>query len=112
MLRSFEYAAAYALRHGPLRAEDVAVALPWARLWARWTSATFLRGYLDAAGNAPFVPEDPAELGPFLDFYILDKTIYELRYELNNRPDWIDIPLKSILGRAEAEAARAASATR
>ena len=112
MLRSFEYAAAYALRHGPLRAEDVPVALPWARLWARWTSATFLRGYLDAAGSAPFIPEDPAELGPFLDFYILDKTIYELRYELNNRPDWIDIPLRSILGRAEAEAARAASAAR
>jgi maltose alpha-D-glucosyltransferase/alpha-amylase len=112
MLRSFEYAAAYALRHGPMRSEDVPVLLPWARLWARWTAATFLRGYLDAAGNAPFITEDPAELGPLLDFYILDKTVYELRYELNNRPDWIDIPLLSILRRAEIEAARAAAPSR
>ncbi len=112
MIRSFEYAAAYALRNGPIRSEDVPVVLPWARLWARWTSATFLRGYLEAAGNAAFLPSDPAELGALLDFYILDKTIYELRYELNNRPDWVGIPLESILRRAEVDAARLAGTTK
>ena len=41
-----------------------------------------------------------------LDFYLLDKTIYELRYELNNRPDWVGIPLEGIRRRLDAEAER------
>ncbi|MBA3553309.1 MAG: maltose alpha-D-glucosyltransferase [Gemmatimonadales bacterium] len=112
MIRSFEYASAYALRKGPMRSEDVPVLLPWARLWTRWTSTTFLRGYLQAAGDAPFLPKDPVELGQLLEFYLLDKTIYELRYELNNRPDWLDIPLEGILHRADAEAPRPAGTAR
>jgi maltose alpha-D-glucosyltransferase/alpha-amylase len=45
-----------------------------------------------------------------LDFYLLDKSIYELRYELNNRPDWVDIPLEGIRGRVHGEAERPAGA--
>ena len=51
MIRSFEYAAAYAVRHGPMRTEDMPALLPWARLWRRWASASFLRGYFDAVGR-------------------------------------------------------------
>ena len=57
MIRSFEYAAAYAVRHGPMRTEDVPALLPWARLWQRWASASFLRGYFDAAGDAAYLPK-------------------------------------------------------
>jgi maltose alpha-D-glucosyltransferase/alpha-amylase len=106
MVRSFEYAVAYALRHGPMRAEDVRPLQPWARVWANWTSAAFLRGYLSAAAERLSLPRDPAELSALLDFYLLDKTVYELRYELNNRPEWIGIPLEAILRRVEADAAR------
>ena len=52
------------------------------------------------------MPNEPAALSGFLDAYILDKAFYELQYELNNRPDWVAIPLEgilSILGRGATE---------
>jgi maltose alpha-D-glucosyltransferase/alpha-amylase len=107
MIRSFEYAAAFALRHGPRRTEDVPALQPWARLWIRWASASFLRGYLELAGEAPYLPHEPGGLATMLEFYIIDKTVYELRYELNNRPTWVDIPLMALLRRIETEVARA-----
>jgi maltose alpha-D-glucosyltransferase/alpha-amylase len=112
MIRSFEYAAAYALRHGPRRAEDVPALQPWARLWSRWASAAFLNGYLVTSGDAPYLPRDPAELGAMLEFYILDKAVYELRYELNNRPEWVGIPLDGVLRRVEPDPARAPAPVR
>ncbi|MGH7508138.1 MAG: maltose alpha-D-glucosyltransferase [Gemmatimonadales bacterium] len=113
MVRSFDYAATYALRQGPTRTEDTAALQPWARMWQRWASATFLQGYLQTAGEAPFLPRSQDEFHAMLDFYLLDKAVYELRYELNNRPDWVGIPLAGILERFEAEpAARPSGATR
>jgi maltose alpha-D-glucosyltransferase / alpha-amylase len=106
MIRSFEYAAAYAVRQGPMRQEDVPALLPWARLWQRWASASFVRGYFDAAGDAPYLPKGQDAFAAMLDFYLLDKSIYELRYELNNRPDWVGIPLEGIRRRLDAEAER------
>jgi maltose alpha-D-glucosyltransferase/alpha-amylase len=106
MIRSFEYAAAYAVWHGPTRTEDVASLLPWARLWRRWASASFLRGYFGTAGDAAYLPKGQEPFAAMLDFYLLDKTIYELRYELNNRPDWVGIPLEGIRRRLIAEPER------
>jgi len=106
MIRSFEYVAAYAVRHGPMRTEDVPALLPWAGLWRRWASASFLRGYFDAAGDAPYLPKGQDSFAAMLDFYLLDKAIYELRYELNNRPDWVGIPLEGIRRRLDAETER------
>jgi maltose alpha-D-glucosyltransferase/alpha-amylase len=110
MIRSFEYAAAYGLRHGPRRAEDVPALQPWARLWVGWASAAFLGGYLQLAGDAEYLPRDAGELGMMLEFYLLDKTVYELRYELNNRPSWVSIPLEALLRRVEHEAGRVVAA--
>ncbi len=110
MIRSFEYVAAYAVRHGPMRTEDVPALLPWAGLWRRWASANFLSGYLDAVGDAWYLPKGQDSFTAMLDFYLLDKTIYELRYELNNRPDWVGIPLEGIRRRLDAEADRPAGA--
>ncbi|MBA3894181.1 MAG: maltose alpha-D-glucosyltransferase [Gemmatimonadales bacterium] len=101
MIRSFEYAAAYSVRHGPMRNEDVPALLPWSRLWQRWASASFLRGYFDAVGDAPYLPRGHDAFAAMLDFYLLDKSIYELRYELNNRPDWVGIPIEGIRRRIE-----------
>jgi maltose alpha-D-glucosyltransferase/alpha-amylase len=96
MIRSFEYAAAFAVRNGPVRSEDVPALLPWARLWQRWASASFLRGYFEHSGDAPYLPRGADAFAAMLDFYLLDKAIYELRYELNNRPDWVIIPLRGL----------------
>jgi maltose alpha-D-glucosyltransferase / alpha-amylase len=48
-------------------------------------------------GNGAFVPQTRAELRTLLEAYLLEKAIYELGYELNNRPDWVMIPMQSIL---------------
>ncbi|HWK10309.1 MAG TPA: maltose alpha-D-glucosyltransferase [Vicinamibacterales bacterium] len=98
MLRSFSYAAYAAMfaRAGNRRA-DVERLEPWARVWQLWTSASFLRGYFEAAGDAPFLPTDPVQRASLLDLFLLDKALYELHYELNSRPEWVRIPLTGIL---------------
>ena len=55
MIRSFEYAAAYAVRQGPVRTEDIPALLPWASFWQRWASASFLRGYFEASADADYL---------------------------------------------------------
>lgn len=100
MLRSFHYAPyAALLGQAPgasFSSEDMRVLEPWARFWQRWVSAIFLRNYLDTAGRAPFIPSSRAELQALLDAYLLDKALYELAYELNNRPTWVRIPLEGV----------------
>ena len=52
--------------------------------------------YTATAGAAPFSPQSPAELELQLTTMLLEKALYELRYELNSRPDWVGIPLAGI----------------
>jgi maltose alpha-D-glucosyltransferase/alpha-amylase len=59
-------------------------------------SATFLRTYLEVSGDAIFIPVGREELALLLDVHLLDKAVYELGYELNNRPSWVRIPLDGI----------------
>jgi maltose alpha-D-glucosyltransferase / alpha-amylase len=97
MLRSFSYAAYAALfAHSGGRAEELARLEPWAAAWQRWTGAAFLSGYLSTAGAAPFVPADSVQAAALLQLFVLDKALYELNYELNNRPDWARIPLRGL----------------
>jgi maltose alpha-D-glucosyltransferase/alpha-amylase len=97
MLRSLQYATFAALRDGRHRAEDMPVLQVWARAWAQWTSASFLGGYLDRAANTRILPPSDAELEMLIHFFLVEKVIYEIDYELNNRPDWVDIPLRGLI---------------
>lgn len=94
MIYSFFYAANAALRelpHGhPLRAHPE-TGVAWARYWSLWVGTTFLRAYLKTAGGAAFIPANEPALKIMLDVELLRKAIYELGYELNNRPDWLKI---------------------
>ncbi|HEV2171389.1 MAG TPA: putative maltokinase, partial [Candidatus Binatus sp.] len=100
MLRSFGYASFSELTHqvqiGALGKNDYASIEPWARFWERWACWSFLRGYLETSKDAAFLPKDREELRVLLDAFILDKAVYELGYELDNRPDWVFIPLYGI----------------
>jgi len=96
MLRSFHYATVSALHHGPVRADDRPVLEPWAHVWHRWVSAAFLGAYLEKAAGSEFIPPRDEQREVLLDFCMLDKCIYELGYELNNRPDWLGIPLRGL----------------
>jgi maltose alpha-D-glucosyltransferase/alpha-amylase len=97
MLRSFNYAALSKLRNNSVRPEDAAQLKPWARFWDFWVSVSFLQGYLQATANASFMPKSRDELNLMLGVYMLEKAIYELAYELNNRPAWVDVPIAGIL---------------
>ncbi|GJL63631.1 MAG: trehalose synthase [Nitrospirales bacterium] len=98
MLRSFHYAAYSSLvgQVAGVRPEDFAALEPWARFWQCWISATFLNAYLSVTEEANFLPQNTDDLFVLLDAYIIQKAIYELGYELNNRPDWVGIPLDGI----------------
>jgi maltose alpha-D-glucosyltransferase/alpha-amylase len=98
MLRSYSYAAYAALfAHTIDRPADFDRLEPWARLWEAWNSAVFLQGYLAIARRASFVPGTSAALEILLRAFLIDKALYELRYELNSRPGWLDVPLWGIL---------------
>ena len=96
MLRSFHYASQAALRSDQMKPELLARLQPWARFWVDCVSVSFLRSYLSTAGPASFVPQAPADLEMQLTTMLLEKALYELRYELNSRPDWVRIPLRGI----------------
>jgi maltose alpha-D-glucosyltransferase/alpha-amylase len=99
MLRSFNYARWTALR-GAAHTEDDAVRLaPLAAAWEEETRRTFLRAYEETAAAARLYPSFAA-VRPLLALFELEKAFYELRYELNNRPAWVQIPLAGILALA------------
>jgi len=100
MVRSYHYAVHTALGRaveemgGP--AESSLLTL-WADFWYLWVAAAFLRSYLHAARGASFLPSSRQDLSTLLDLFLLEKAVYELRYEANNRPDWVHIPARGIL---------------
>ncbi len=100
MLRSFHYAGHVGVRRlveqGAASPEDaegeLAAAADW---WGTWAGVAFLRGYLATMPDG-VLPHTDAEVARLLDAYLLEKTLYELTYELNNRPDWVTIPLRGV----------------
>ncbi len=103
MLRSFDYAAEAALRSDRVRPEDAVRLEPWAAAWAQWVSAAALASWREAADDARFVPHEEDVFGILLDFHLLEKCVYEVRYELDNRPDWLAIPLRGLLDLLDVE---------
>jgi len=97
MLRSFSYAGQAALRSDQIAPERLPGLEEWARFWVDCVSAAYLKSYLATAGSASFVPQAKEDLELQLTTMLLEKALYELRYELNLRPDWVRIPLRGIL---------------
>jgi trehalose synthase-fused probable maltokinase len=98
MVRSFQYVP-FALCKGAGLPPS-----PWCPFWSNWACVAFLKGYLSTATGSELWPQTNGDLGLLLDAYVAEKALYELRYELNNRPDWVDIPLhglEAILKRRE-----------
>ncbi|TVP72982.1 MAG: maltose alpha-D-glucosyltransferase [Nitriliruptor sp.] len=112
MLRSLQYATASTLRDEVDRGlvtpdhPNHDLLTVWLDRWLTWVSAAFLDGYLDVAAEQPFVPDDPDHLRLLLDAFLLEKAVYELGYEMNNRPAWVGIPLAGIAQVLDREATR------
>ena len=94
MLRSFAYAAATVEQEGAPPADRAAP-----------LRASFLRGYQRAA--ASLLP-DSAAAAALLDAMELEKLLYELRYEVGHRPDWVRIPARDLLAAAQVSVTREA----
>ncbi|MFZ1974361.1 MAG: putative maltokinase [Candidatus Acidiferrales bacterium] len=101
MLRSFHYAAFASVftTMGNAEAHDETTRqrLSVAQTWFSWVAAHFTHAYLSEVGSASFIPENEEQLVNLLRLHLLEKAVYELSYELNNRPDWVRIPLAGIL---------------
>ena len=98
MLRSFHYAAYGGLFEREAYVQGQAAYLEdWAEQWYHYMSGFYLRAYLEKADQHAFIPPNPEDFNTLIQTFLLEKAIYELNYELNNRPKWSIIPLKGIL---------------
>jgi len=97
MLRSFDYAAQSVLREAMLDLLAKPLMEWGAKQWQQAATGAFLQGYHHTARKADFLPPDESSFDALLNLLLLDKAVYELHYELNNRPDWAVIPLRGIL---------------
>jgi trehalose synthase-fused probable maltokinase len=86
MLRSFAYVAT---------AAELLRGVPAPEGWEQQARAQFLDGYLETA-DAGLLPSGPVAVERMLSVFELEKAVYELRYELDNRPDWVGIPVAGI----------------
>ncbi len=103
MIRSLSYASYTGLEQclaaHPHFAQNPAAAnlAAWARIWERCASASFLAAYRDTIAAHPALLPSDDQSQAMLDAFLLEKGLYELLYELNNRPSWLHIPLTGIL---------------
>ncbi len=101
MIRSFHYAAYTALlkqiERGTLPHAQIEQMILWSRFWARWISAVYYQAYLQAAAGAVFLPSELSDRQMMMEIFLLRKAIFELGFELANRPDRAKIPLQGIL---------------
>jgi maltose alpha-D-glucosyltransferase/alpha-amylase len=103
MLRSFNYVAHTALAHvSAARPEDLAKFDVALHDWEAEVRRVFLTAYDDARQNGEPL-ETPASPRGLIDLFLLEKALYEVRYELDNRPDWVGIPLSGILSLLQAD---------
>jgi maltose alpha-D-glucosyltransferase/alpha-amylase len=101
MLRSFHYCSrvgqANVVKRGLGSPEGAPALGAAARLWYQAVSARFIASYLAIGAKADFLPQAREDIERLLQVYLLEKACYELRYELNNRPDWVEVPMQGIL---------------
>ena len=98
MLRSFDYAVRMALQG--FKVDDLRVRMAverWAEAWRNEVRSLFVSAYREALGDSPVVPRDLNATLRALAVFELEKAVYELGYEMNNRPDWIWVPLQGVL---------------
>jgi maltose alpha-D-glucosyltransferase/alpha-amylase len=101
MIRSFNYAAYTALAKQTSMRNKPENTYPllnqWAQYWYVWVSSAFLNTYLDIIRPTTLLPRNHDHLKILLNAFLLEKAIYEVGYELNNRPDWLKVPLQGVL---------------
>jgi maltose alpha-D-glucosyltransferase/alpha-amylase len=101
MLRCFSYVAAVATNRATAeRPADRHRLGPLVQRWETETTAAFLTGYRAATATCSELA-DARAAEPLIDFFTLEKALDELRYEMEQRPDWVAVPLFSLLRRLD-----------
>jgi maltose alpha-D-glucosyltransferase / alpha-amylase len=102
MLRSFDYARQTALQKAAQNVPEMERLAPVARQWERGVRAAFVDTYRDTAIAGGLYADSAAFQAalPLLALFELEKALYELRYEMDNRPDWVAVPLAGIVALA------------
>jgi len=97
MLRSFDYAMHAALfKFVAVRPDAKETVEPAGRQWQQHATAAFLDGYEEGA-RAGGLTSPRAQTKGLLELFMLEKAVYELKYEVDNRPDWVRIPVSGLL---------------
>lgn len=98
MIRSFHYAAFNPIVHEKVSDKaQVELLMYWMWQWYLYVSDVYLECYFKNVAGHSFISNNPEELDSLLDLYMLEKAIYELDYELNNRPSWLPVAAKGII---------------
>jgi maltose alpha-D-glucosyltransferase/alpha-amylase len=108
MLRSYAYASATAVRQmADIQPSALPVLQERAEAWRRQVTDAFMARYRAAMAGARSMPQEPGMADALLDFFTLEKALYEIDYELAQRPAWVAIPLAGVLGAIEDNHGRA-----
>jgi maltose alpha-D-glucosyltransferase/alpha-amylase len=101
MVRSFAYAAMHVQLLMATKEEggdrDTEHIGQLARIWEEWCRSAFLHGYLQRAEGTIILPAQEKHRRLLLTSFLLEKACYEVNYELDNRPEWLRIPLQSMV---------------
>ena len=101
MVRSFSYAAFSGLdgflAENAARLVNAEGLTAWANLWQNSASAAFLKAYGTTIGASRDLIPSSEQAQSLFTAYLMEKALYELLYELNNRPTWLRIPVGGIL---------------
>ncbi|MEM9674699.1 MAG: maltose alpha-D-glucosyltransferase [Bacteroidota bacterium] len=97
MIRSFHYAAYSSLfENERFKRGDADYLEDWAELWYHYMSGFYIHSYLETAQGHNFLPDNQEDFNTLIQTFLLEKAVYELNYELNNRPNWAIIPMRGI----------------
>jgi maltose alpha-D-glucosyltransferase/alpha-amylase len=97
-LRSIDYAISAAIDRTPdLNAEDRSVLTPLMQTWGERLAAEYWESYRATPADVPLWPAKEDQARQLLDVFLLEKALYEIEYELTNRPTWLHIPLEATL---------------
>jgi maltose alpha-D-glucosyltransferase/alpha-amylase len=100
IVRSYDYAAQQALQQtfgrGVIDDSDSELNTAHATLLGAWAGRAFWAGYRQRAQGTAFLPRSVLHTQLLLEVHVLQKAMYEMRYELDRRPDWIEVPLAAL----------------
>ncbi len=97
MVRSIHYAAHKGiLMNDQIRKEDMTRILPYVPVWTHYVSGFFMDSYLQTVAGSRFIPKNQEDLKILFNAYLLEKLMFDLSYELRNRPEWAIVPARMV----------------